>query len=668
MWVVLLFHSTEALRSLNSHIDFQVASWRAQIPVLAYSILLVLLLIAPWISLVAVARRRTPQLWLWVDRLPSSLLWLSVLLGAFAAGLSHWPAGNRYQVVVILRALWIGAILSLLLLADRPAESASKSRRQKVLLGGAGVLGAVVIVISVLYLGASYQTIRNTLYDVSPDGYAYLSIARQYGEGTPVVRGVWSPLLSWLAAPGVAMGMDAVLSMRMVQASIGLVWVFLALSLARQWGLSKGMQSGFVLALLPLAWTLAFNPMTPDLLGGVVLLLYFRHLARSELLTRPVKHGILAGLFGALAYLAKSFNLGFVASHFLLTVWWRSHQDRSPRRARLLATAFLVTLVVLCLPWVLALSQRYGRMTISNSGAINQAIWGPWGGAHHPCYKDQLCLFAKDVDFSWEDPPLHSYAGFAWSPLASPENFRYQVGLVAWATERILRYQVLVYGPLPLLAVIATAVGALAGWTSAAAAFPKAWAVVATWMYLAGYAVLGGVDPRYFYGVLALPLIMEFTLFDSLVRRIKFDSTSRGTTRVLLAGGCLMALAVSSLFDPSSFTFGLATPAGGCEKRAAEEMRSALSEPFAAVDFEIHSLAFYSRARSVGSLPASIHPFEADQQLHQFNVRSLLSPRDLPLTDMLIGEFGYDPVLDVDLCGEAYILLRTPVPAGEGSG
>jgi hypothetical protein len=129
-----------------------------------------------------------------------------------------------------------------------------------------------------------------------------------------------------------------------------------------------------------------------------------------------------------------------------------------------------------------------------------------------------------------------------------------------------------------------------------------------------------------------------------------------------------MALAVSSLFDPSSFTFGLATPAGGCEKRAAEEMRSALSEPFAAVDFEIHSLAFYSRARSVGSLPASIHPFEADQQLHQFNVRSLLSPRDLPLTDMLIGEFGYDPVLDVDLCGEAYILLRTPVPAGEGSG
>lgn len=668
LWVVLLFHSTAALRSLSNHIDFLTASWRAQIPVLAYSTLLVLLLLAPCISLVAAARRRMPQLWSWLERLPAPLLWLSVLLGAFATGLSHWPAGNRYQVDVVLRALWIGAILSLLLLADRPAESTAKARRKEVLIGGAGVLGAVVIAISVLYLLASYQTIRNTLYDVTPDGYAYLSIARQYGEGTPVVRGVWSPLLSWLAAPGVAMGMDAVLSMRLVQASIGLAWVFLALSLARQWGLSKGMQSAVVLVLLPLAWTLAFQPMTPDLLGGVILLLYFRHLARSDLLNRPLRYGILFGLFGALAYLAKAFNLGFVALHFLLTVWWKRPQGSPPRKARLLASSFLITLVVLCLPWVLALSQRYGRLTVSNSGAINQAIWGPWGGAHYPCYKDQLCLFAKDVDFSWEDPPLHSYEEFAWSPLVSPEDFRYLIGLVAWGTERILRYQVLIYGTLPLLAVVATAVGALAGWSSAAAASPKTWAVVATVLFFAGYAALGGVDPRYLYGVLALPLVIEFSLFDSLVRRNKPDSTSRGTTRHLLAGGCLVALAVSSLFDPTSFTLGLATRAGGCEKRAAEEIRFALLEPFAAVDFEIHSLAFYSRARSVGSLPASIRPFEADQQLHQFSVRSLLSPRDLPLTDTLIREFGYHSVLDVNLCGETYILLRTPVPAGEDSG
>ncbi|MBL0104831.1 MAG: hypothetical protein IPP51_14360 [Bacteroidetes bacterium] len=64
-------------------------------------------------------------------------------------------------------------------------------------------------------------------YADNPDSFQYLVIARHYvhGDFQQAVNGCWSPLISWLLVPFVAVGLNGVLAFKILQILIGLFTV-----------------------------------------------------------------------------------------------------------------------------------------------------------------------------------------------------------------------------------------------------------------------------------------------------------------------------------------------------------------------------------------------------------------------------------------------------------
>lgn len=660
LWAALLLLAVSTLRRLGAVIAFERASWLSRGAIVTYSAAAYALAAGPVLAMAPGGRRTLEGGIRRVARLPRHVHGVVLAAALFAHAISRTGAVADLRFEVLLRSLGALALLSLacLLLADPggptdlvPQEPAGRSIRWMTVLPAA------------LFVLLLYRVAQGQLYDLDPDSYSYLSIARHYAEGEPAVRGYWSPLLSWLTAAPIMGGVDPIFAGRLVQGAAALAWLILALRLAAAWGLSRASQVAFAGALAGVAALHAFRHFVPDLLGAAALLPLFALLTAPHLGRRPAFHGFLLGPLAALAYYAKYYNLIFAVALVGLTAALRRRSFGDGRRVGRFLAAGLATLAVLVVPWVVAISARYGYGTISTSGEIGRTVAGPHVPTKHPCIYVQLCRTPDDVLFPWEDPRLEDYTAYVWSPWENLANLRHQLVLPIWALDRISSQVVDLYGPLPLLAF-----GVQGG---AAVLFPanhgrrqsRRWALGAISLFCAGYLILGNHVNRYFLPVMPLVLIVLFALAERFAAAL---AGSAGTARTIGASVLRtmvpLACVVSLLPGRQIAELAARAPGTDCLAQAASVVEPFLAAPMAGVGNNTYFLSYYSRVRTYGSLSLETPPHEVGERLEELGVETVLVPLGSPTSVVLQKVFGYSSVLRFDLCQTAYEVLRRSSP------
>ncbi len=312
-------------------------------------------------------------------------------------------------------------------------------------------MAAVAVVV---YLDIARRLLPHYYYQVNPDGISYITIAQRYlgGDWSGALNGHWSPMLSWLLAPVLAVDDQPLRAAKLVTIASGCVFLIAMALLGRAMRLRTTVLGAVMICAIALALNMALSLITADLLLAGILLAYLsvvmnRHYPQKWWL------GLVCGLTAALAYFAKNFAMPFFLCHFLLVLLMHlveSRRWRPRRRAIIGYVAGLAVFMVVCGPWVALLSTKYDRFTISTQGRFNNALNHP-GGLHRA--RPGFRTLPDDVVVSATgDAPVDELR--AWSPFASAENFQHQISIFVANAKKIGQHLVMFSSLAPLVGVV----------------------------------------------------------------------------------------------------------------------------------------------------------------------------------------------------------------------
>ncbi|KAF5057530.1 hypothetical protein DSECCO2_355830 [anaerobic digester metagenome] len=290
-----------------------------------------------------------------------------------------------------------------------------------------------LILVLALYLFLSAILFANFKYMINPDGIAYISIAKDYLNGHIfyAINGYWSPLYSWILIPFICIwpgNLGNVMVAKILAIIIGL-FVFVAVYLiVDKLNFNNYLKMVILFALIPIMLHFSLNFIMPDLLVTCILLYYLNFLM-DEKYRKTIYMGLLTGLLGVLAFLAKSYVFYFFLIHFILTNLFYIKKfplDKSNVKKNLLMglSVFLIISGV----WSGVISEKYQTITIGTTGSYNYALVGP--ESNGPAVYQGLINPTNEFSVSsWEDP---SYLQMKkWNPLASPHNLAHQFMITA---------------------------------------------------------------------------------------------------------------------------------------------------------------------------------------------------------------------------------------------
>ena len=279
-----------------------------------------------------------------------------------------------------------------------------------------------------LYILASIPLLIFFRHQLNPDGISYISIAHKYASGDfgNAINGLWSPMYSWLLAPFLALGANAQLSAELLNLLFGLLTIIAVFGLARRLDLGKLSTNLVLISTAAVALSFAIRIITPDLLSVLIVLVYL-NVIFSEKYSAGIKHGVICGILGTMAYLAKSYMFTFFIGHFFLMniLHWYLCQDNNKKKKKIAINMLCgyIVFIALCSPWIMLLSDKYEKFTTTNAGAFNMSRTSP-GFKGRLQTREGFIPPANDTATSFMEDP----AGLnmpKWSPIESTEAFKY---------------------------------------------------------------------------------------------------------------------------------------------------------------------------------------------------------------------------------------------------
>lgn len=269
-----------------------------------------------------------------------------------------------------------------------------------------------------LYLVLAAVYISRYRFQINPDGISYLSIAGNYlaGDWATAINGYWSPLYSWLLAPFLFLGISGLLSTKLLSVLAGVFALHQIFRLIYSLRISRAGQWLLALGLPVLILDFSFTVISPDLLFLAVFMLilnrFFSHPRPSG-----TRAGFLTGILGGCLFLTKSvgFPLFLASALVLITGEFQYFRDLETRKktlsglGRMMAGFLLITV-----PWVVTISLKYDRFTLSTSGTYNLTVSGT-GLQNHPMHSQGLLDPPNDTAISvWED--------ISYTPVDPPDS------------------------------------------------------------------------------------------------------------------------------------------------------------------------------------------------------------------------------------------------------
>ena len=396
-------------------------------------------------------------------------------------------------------------------------------------------------------------------YMLNTDGFAYLRIASYYAHGQThlMISGYWGPLISWLMAPLLALGVPPLVTGRVVMGLSAVIFWFGCISVFRSFRIpSWGVIAGAWLAAFVSIWWSVEN-IAPDLLlAGLICLAVAQMVSPAWL--ENWRTAAFAGALWSAAYFAKAvaFPLALITSLVFAAIW---SVDNNKNRRRVLSSLAITILVFLFMatPWLSVLSMKYHKLTFSTTAAIAHAVVGPpdvdryhpFGRTFHRPEPGRLT--------SWEDPSVMKYN--YWSPFANKEYATHQLKLIARNFQTIVRllwgFDLIGIGLLALLGCLA--VPSL--WREKLAQERWRWAIVPvvclSGIYLPVY--IQKVDGRYFYAAYPFLWVAVVGATGQLTARISRDWLRKAIVALVLVsfavGPAMRAVAaVEGIQDPAS--------------------------------------------------------------------------------------------------------------------
>jgi hypothetical protein len=515
---------------------------------------------------------------------------------------------------------------------EDPSESGDGQSRLEI------VLPLVVYLAATVILFPWYQ------YVINNDGVSYLSIARKYAtaDWEHAVNGYWGPLLSWLVAPFIRVGVDPMVGVRLVNIAAGLGALLLTIRLMRLYGLSRAVRIALLVALVPMCVSYALGLATPDLLITTLLLGYFI-IIFDERYPRTVTHGVACGLLGGLSYLSKSYALPFFGAHFALAsvLHYIRHRDRRIRRRVIQATVSgLAMFAFIAGMWIVVISAKYGHFTFSTSGTYNLALIGPDSKGHPHDYQGFIPPPNDAAISAWEDPTYTPMSG--WRTFASWRNVRHRALSFVRTCARTVSILGL-FSPVALVLVVVQLVIVLRRPGDTLLRGTWGWLLWTLLLYCGGYCLVL-VEARYLWPCAILLLIIGGSVFE----RWRSTAVTAGGGRTI----GLALLALSFLILPAQHL-----KANFNRRRAEHDMARAMSEYVPAGSAiasspgswaSAHILSYHLGARYYGAARADWSAVELAEELQQRGIRYYLVWLGEPDAVKAPAGFARRDVSDVD--------------------
>lgn len=280
-----------------------------------------------------------------------------------------------------------------------------------------------------LIAAAAILSASDIRYYVNPDATSYFSIAEKYAHWHlhPAINGYWGPLLSWLLVPFVWLHVDLAVAARVLSAILGAAAGLLSYLFLLKRGASRRIATAVAtMVALTIVNSAVFGPITPDILLAF-LLFSLTYVIASWLDSPSPRRAVLVGTIGALMYYAKSIGLFFFIGVLVISgLWlWKGMKKSSWSIAKLFWPV-VTTTIVLLLPFVVLISEKYHGLTINTAFAYNHRVYGPTQKGVHPnSYLGPIAPHSTLDSNAWEDPTYMAPLMPNWGMTGSWKNFKF---------------------------------------------------------------------------------------------------------------------------------------------------------------------------------------------------------------------------------------------------
>jgi hypothetical protein len=656
-WLLVLFQAKKILQIIFSRVDFVLASTPMKIFVIYHLFLTTLLIASPLFLSINSRRVLAKRLYARVYHGLPGIAFPALLILCF--GLLAQLLLAKESIHLIL--LTISA--SQLFILSMGCWITFETNETSVFTPKAGLRDTSprIFNLALVFILLGYLALMNSIHSnaINPDGLSYLTIARSFAEGHLVVRGYWSPLISLSLAPLIALGLDPYLAFRVITQVSGIGLVLAGILIGRRVGLKRVEQLAVGLAI---ALSLLVNQpylVVPDLFAATILGFYFYFLMDKSMHLHPLRSGMTIGLVAALAYYARYYNFPFILIHLplsaliLRTGGWR--------KKSILATFGWATgvFLILTLPWILAIFNRYGSLTFTTSGKINHAIVGPRLSIHL-CWGSQLCDQPPDVLFPWEDPLSEYYTNIGWKPFENLDNFRHQIlliwnNVIRWTGKTIFNL-----GSFPPFALLALGILALVSWTKPITRTIFGGAFLTICIYVSGYFITYSKDFRYYIPIIPILWVSVFGLLGKLTDHIQYKLVDRKRIFGVMFRLLILIMPLISYGWFWRLQSQLDSQGNYCLRDDSLAMANIIIPPFSGTDGVVNHIAYYTRLRTYGALSSTTPADTADLELRKTGVKSFLAASDSTLASILLSKYEYDVIKEITLCGKTHLLLKVP--------
>lgn len=241
---------------------------------------------------------------------------------------------------------------------------------------------------------------------IDADATAYITLARRWAEGdiTRAVNGYWSPLGVWMTAGLMKAGLPVMKAAVVQNTAAAVCFLASTLVLFRRFALREMLVWALAIALSIFLTYAVYFQLFDDLWMCAALTASLLILLHDGFLQKP-RLWLLLGLCTAIAYYAKAYALPFSFLNIAVCGWMAVRADLGRRQQwiKMLGTVAAIV-VVLALPWWIALREKYGFWTTGTAGTLNLS----WYLIGHQTYRADIGLLLpppySDAPYHWEDP------------------------------------------------------------------------------------------------------------------------------------------------------------------------------------------------------------------------------------------------------------------------
>lgn len=281
-----------------------------------------------------------------------------------------------------------------------------------------------------LYTGLFFLLFPQYRFVTDADATGYFSVAERMARGDYYnsINGMWSPLGSWILAPFIRWGFDAVITVKYLNGFYGLIILCSLFSLVKKLSIPLSASLGILAASVILVLHFVFLRLFGDLLQAMFLILYLDVVCSRDFYGNHKKI-LLAAFLGGLGFYAKAYTFYFILAHLsivLMIMGKKQNKTLFGRESIKKVLTAAVTIIITVLPWAFILKHKYGSFMLSRTGTYNmtwslsQVYEQPRVLFYPPPYADGYSI--------WDDPSFWNVTGI--TPFTNSKTFFFQLKLI----------------------------------------------------------------------------------------------------------------------------------------------------------------------------------------------------------------------------------------------